>query len=175
MAVLDVCLYPDDPLTRKADPVTDFGPDLAALVADMFDTMDAFEGSGLAAPQVGVSQRFFVLRHPENNKKMCVVNPELSEFEGEVEAEEGCLSLPYVYAGVKRAQQVHVIGQDLHGQPLDFIATDWLARIMQHETDHLDGIVFPDRLDVLSREDKMGEWEAVRMRMRSASVEGVGG
>ena len=172
MAILDIVLYPDDPLTRAAEPYESVEPEAAALAADMFETMDTFDGSGLSGPQVGVTKRIFVLRDPETGRKICLINPELSEMEGNVEGEEGCLSLPYVYANVRRAQRVRVRGLDLHGQPVDFVAEDWLGRIIQHETDHLHGTVFLDRLDILSREDKVREWQRVRESMLAAAEGG---
>jgi len=169
MAIRDIVLYPDEPLTQPARPVETFGPELVSLAEDMFETMDTFDGSGLAGPQVGVAQRLCVLRDPDDGKKICLVNPAISEYEGAGAAEEGCLSLPYTYALVPRATRIRVRAQDLDGTPLDFVAHDWLARIIQHETDHLDGIVFLDRLDILSREDRLREWREVRETMRTAA------
>lgn len=171
MAILDVKLYPDDPLTQVAEPYETIGPEIPALVADMFETMDAFDGTGLAGPQVGISKRIFVLRQPETGKKLCFINPELSDMEGAVVAEEGCLSVPYVYAKVSRAERLHVRALDRHGEVIDFVADGWLARIIQHETDHLDGLVFIDRLDILRREDALREWQEVRESMEAAVEE----
>lgn len=164
MAVLDLVYYPDDPLTLKASPVTKFGKDLESVVADMFETMHAYEGVGLAAPQIGRSERFFVLRVPgeQEGEEMCFVNPEISDEEGEEEGEEGCLSIPRVYAMVTRATRVLVKAQDVHGEPFELEAQDFLARIILHEYDHLQGIVFPDRLDIITRQATLEEWAVVR-------------
>lgn len=170
MAVRTVVLYPDDPLTQRAEPVIDFGPELAAFVEDLFDTMVAYEGVGLAAPQVGVSKRIFVM-HPPEGERLCLVNPEIVEAEGRAEAEEGCLSLPRIYAVVPRATRIRVRAYTVEGQPLDFVATDYPARIIQHEYDHLEGILFPDRLDILTRESVLREWEKVRAELAAVSAQ----
>lgn len=164
MAVLPIVYYPDDPLTRKAEPVTSFGASLAKLCEDMLDTMHAYEGVGLAAPQVGVSKRLFIFQEPDG-PEMCLVNPILSEMEGREEAEEGCLSMPEVYADVPRATKLQVRAQDVNGKPVEFEARDFLARIIQHETDHIDGKLFPERLDIISRQEILQEWAAVRERL----------
>lgn len=164
MAVLDIVLYPDDPLTQKAEPYETIGPEVAELAQNMFETMYAFEGVGLAGPQVGVSKRIFVLREPEG-AEMCLVNPEISDPEGSELGEEGCLSIPQVYAMVTRATSVRVRASDQFGNDLDFEARDFLARVIQHECDHLDGILFPDRLDILTREAKLNEWAEVRQQL----------
>ncbi len=169
MALLDIVLYPDDPLTQVAEEITDFGPELSALVQDMYETMDTYEGCGLAAPQIGLSKRLFVLRHPKTNEKMCFVNPVLSEAAGSETAEEGCLSVPHVFAHVARATSIRVHALDDNGIESDFVAEDWLARIIQHETDHLNSTIFLERLDILSREDKMHEWEEVRKLMQETA------
>ncbi|MBW7865928.1 MAG: peptide deformylase [Candidatus Hydrogenedens sp.] len=161
MALLKIVHYPDEPLTRKAEPVTEFGPELEQFAQDMVETMFENEGVGLAAPQVGVSRRMLVLCEPDG-EPMCLVNPELSCMEGREYGEEGCLSLPQVYARVPRAVKIHVKALDVEGNPFEFEASDFLARIIQHECDHLDGIVFPDRLDVFTRETVLQEWEEKR-------------
>lgn len=168
MAVRDIVIYPDYPLTHKAKPIEVFGPELVRLAADMIETMDANDGVGLAGPQVGVSRRILVLREPEKDA-MCLVNPELLEFEGEETAEEGCLSLPHLYAQVARAKRIRVRAQDQYGAPIEFEATDLVARIIQHECDHLEGVVILDRLDVLSRQEKTLEWDEIRQHLTAAA------
>lgn len=165
MSVLDIVLYPDAPLNDRAEPISEFGPALVKLANDMIETMRAEEGVGLAAPQVGLAKRVFVMCPPDGQPR-CVVNPELSEMEGREEGEEGCLSMPGIYAtNVPRATRVRVQGMDELGQPVDFIAEDFEARIVQHEFDHLNGILFPERLDILTREDVYREWLARRAQM----------
>lgn len=163
--VLNLVHYPDDPLTKKAAPVTVFGDELARLAEDMLNTMYAYDGIGLAAPQIGVSKRIFVLCEPEG-EEMCLVNPEIVKAEGSEPREEGCLSLPQIYANVMRATWVHVKAQDVYGKEREFEARDLLARIIQHELDHLDGIIFLDRIDIMTREVKLQEWAEVRRRLR---------
>ena len=161
MAARRILYFPDDPLTQRAKAVEAFGAKLERLVEDLFDTMRAHEGVGLAAPQVGVSKRVFVLREPEG-EPMCFVNPEILETEGSEEDEEGCLSMPRIYAMVPRATRIRVRAQDAQGEGFDLEARDFLARIIQHETDHLDGILFPERLDIITRQEKLEEWAQVR-------------
>ena len=161
MAKLKIVYYPDKVLTTKAEAVTEFGPELEAFGEDMLDTMEEKEGVGLAAPQVGVSKRIIVLCEPEG-EAMCLVNPVIEESEGREYGEEGCLSLPQIYARVPRATRITVRAQDVLGVPFAFEAKDFLARIIQHECDHLEGLVFPDRLDVFSREEAIEQWEKVR-------------
>ncbi len=164
MAILKILYYPDKVLTRKAEPVTLFGAELAELAQNMLETMDSSEGVGLAAPQVGVSKRLLVLCEPEG-EPMCLVNPEILESDGREYGEEGCLSLPKMYARVPRATHIKVRAQDIDGTVFEFEANDFLARIVQHECDHLDGVVFPDRLDVFTREEVIEQWETVRKEL----------
>lgn len=167
MAILNIVLYPDDPLTKVAKPFGRIGPDVAKLAADMFDTMYAYEGVGLAGPQVGISKRIVVIHEPEGDP-ICLVNPEILEADGEETAEEGCLSLAEIYAPVSRATRVRVKAFDPFGKPLTFEARDFLARAIQHECDHLDGIVFLDRVDILTRQAKLQEWDEVRRKLLGA-------
>lgn len=169
---MDIVLYPDAPLVTKAAPFAAFGPAVAKLAEDMVETMHAYEGVGLAGPQVGVDKRIFVWCEPEGEPG-CIVNPELSGFEGREEREEGCLSMPRIYHAVPRATRVLVKGFDPLGRPLEFEARDFLARIMQHEFDHLEGILFPDRLDILSREAVLQEWAEVRKALEAQAQSGA--
>ena len=165
MAVREIVLYPGAVLLAKAQPVDKFGPPVVRLVRDMFETMAAHDGVGLAAPQVGVSKRILVLREPDNEREMCLVNPEIASVDGTETAEEGCLSFPHIYAPVARHARIRVQALDEHGNPQTFEAAGLLARIIQHETDHLDGVVFFDRLDVLTRDAKLREWNEVRVQL----------
>jgi peptide deformylase len=165
MAVMDVVLYPDDPLTLTAGPIEDFGPALARLASDMVETMDAFDGVGLAGPQVGVSKRILVLREPGSDEPVCLVNPEILSADGQETAEEGCLSLPNLYAEVTRAARITVRATNPLGKVATREASGLLARIIQHEMDHLDGRVILDRLDLITRDAKMREWEAIRQQL----------
>lgn len=166
MAIRKLVYFPDDPLTKVAVPVERFDAKLSALASDMLETMHHFEGVGLAAPQIGLSKRLFVMQEP-GGEPMCLVNPTLSDLEGSELGEEGCLSMPRVYGQVPRATRVRVEAYDPSGEKLEFEARDFLARIIQHEYDHLEGILFPQRLDLLSRQDKLEEWARVRDEIRS--------
>ncbi len=170
MAVKRILYYPDEPLRAKAKPVEAFGAKLDRLVDDLFDTMRAYEGVGLAAPQLGVSKRVFVLQEP-GGEPMCFVNSEIIEQEGREEGEEGCLSMPRVYTQVPRATRLKIRAQDAAGEELEMEALDLLARIVQHESDHLDGILFPERLDLFTRQDKLLEWAEVREQLLAEEVE----
>lgn len=153
MPLREIVTLPDPVLRRKAKPVTDFGPDLQRLVDDMIETMRAAPGVGLAAPQVGVSQRVIVVEYPEDEeqedapkKLYVVVNPEIKEISRETEMGiEGCLSLPGLQGEVERALALTVRGRTRRGQPIKIKAKGWMARIFQHEIDHLEGVVFTDR------------------------------
>lgn len=169
MAVREVIWYPDAPLTQKAEPVTDFGPELLKLAEDMIETMRDHDGVGLAGPQIGLSKRIFVMCPPDGDPR-CVVNPQLFEMTGREEGEEGCLSMPGIYAdNVPRATSLRLVGFDPQGRPFDAHFTGFEARIVQHEYDHLEGILFPDRLDILSREGVLRAWDARRGELLQAA------
>jgi len=161
---MDIVIYPDAPLREVASPVVKFDSELNRLAERMLETMDANGGVGLAGPQVGLRKQIVVLCEPEG-EPMCLINPEIVEMDGKDYGEEGCLSLPDLYAQVPRATHIRVRARDVEGAPLDFEARDFLARIIQHEYDHLQGKVFPDRLDALTRDAVFNEWEEIRRRM----------
>ena len=148
----------ENPLLRqKSKKVTRFDDSLCSLVEDMFDTMYGAQGLGLAAPQVGVLQRVFIVEMlPEVDedgneiapgKSYVLVNPEIVKMRGEQEMEEGCLSVPGYRGLVKRAAWVVIKGQNLQGKRVRYRAEDLLAQAFQHELDHLDGILYLDRLE----------------------------
>jgi peptide deformylase len=153
MPIRQIVTLPDPVLRRKARPVTRFDSDLQALVEDMIETMRAAPGVGLAAPQVGASERVIVVEYAENEedeeapKKLFVmVNPEIKTSSAETEvATEGCLSVPGWQGDVERSLVVTVKGQTRRGQPMKIKVRGWMARIFQHEIDHLNGVVFIDR------------------------------
>lgn len=155
MSVRSIRLFPDDVLRVRCEPVESFDDELAALVADMIETMHAAPGIGLAAPQVGVTRRVFVvdLSVGEDPEQIHVfVNPRLVEEEGQVADFEGCLSLPELSEKVERPQRVVVEAQGVDGASFRLEAEEWLARAICHENDHLDGVLFVDRLRGLRRE-----------------------
>ena len=155
MAVRPVRIYGDPVLRQKAADVTAFDESLRGLVADLFDTMKAYRGVGLAAPQVGVAQRVFVVNVPvegEPEQRFAIVNPVLDMRSGKLTAEEGCLSMPGIYEDVGRAAELRLRAHDPHGQAFERRVDGYLARAIQHETDHLDGVLFTDRLSPLKRQ-----------------------
>lgn len=154
MGMLDIRTFGDPVLRSPALPVTEFGDRIAALADDMHETMKAAPGVGLAAPQVGVPRRLFVFDSGEESGSYA--NPEIVwRSEETQEGEEGCLSIPGIYFPVVRAMKIRVTAQLVDGAPVEREAEGFLARIFQHEIDHLDGILFVDRLDPERRKEAM--------------------
>jgi len=153
MAIREIVTLPDPVLRRKARPVTRFDESLQTLIDDMIATMRQAPGVGLAAPQVGVPERVIVVEYTTDEedenaprKLYAVVNPEIKEISEETEfGVEGCLSIPGLQGEVERALEVRIKGLTRRGQPVRIKASGWLARIFQHEIDHLNGVVFTDR------------------------------
>lgn len=144
---LRIIHYPDPRLREQCEPVTEFDGRLSALVERMYELMETGKGVGLAAPQVGVLKRLFVMNPTgEPGDRRVLVNPRINDMHGSVEAEEGCLSLPAINVQVRRAQRCRVSAQDVQGNPVEFEARDLLCRIVQHETDHLNGTLILDRM-----------------------------
>lgn len=164
MATLNVVTVPHPALREKAAEVTEFNAELATLANDMIETMYAHKGIGLAANQVNVLQRIFVADCSENHDSPQVfVNPVIVESSDEKEdAEEGCLSLPTLYGGpVERAHKIRVKAQDVEGNPFEIEAEGLLARCIQHEMDHLDGVLFIDYLSRLKQQRILKKLEKV--------------
>lgn len=151
MAVLTVRRYGDPVLRRKAEPVAAITPEIKTLIADLVETMYHEIGIGIAAPQVGVSRRVIIVDDGDGGTRV-LVNPVIAARGGRVVAEEGCLSIPGIFAPVERAEWVDVEGLDGDGQPFRFRAHALQARVIQHEIDHLDGLLFIDRLDKATRD-----------------------
>jgi len=156
MTVREIVTLPQAILRHKARKVTDFGPDLQSLADDMVETLRQAPGVGLASPQVGESLRLVVIEYGDDDdenvpsKLYVVVNPEITRTsEEKIVATEGCLSIPGVQGDVERFQAVTVKGLNRHGRPMTVKAKGWLARIFQHEIDHLDGVLFVDRAEKL--------------------------
>jgi peptide deformylase len=170
MALLDIVKYGDPVLETPGEPVTEFDAALRRLVADMFETMYAARGVGLAAPQVGVSRRLFVMdcsAGGDPEARVALVNPVVLSVEGDQTGDEGCLSFPGVFFPVKRSLRAVVRAQDVNGEEFEFDGLELEARCMLHETDHCDGVVFLDRTTPLKRElvrrkikrlQKAGRW-----------------
>jgi peptide deformylase len=167
---LTVVKYPDPVLQKPGEPVTDFDDELRRFVADMFETMYAAQGIGLAAPQVSVSKRITVIdlsNATDPAKKMVLINPEIIEREGKLYEEEGCLSFPEIREKVVRAAKVRVRAQDEYGKWFEVEGEELLSRCLQHEIDHLDGVLFIFRISGLKRDlalrkirkmQRAGEW-----------------
>jgi peptide deformylase len=167
MAILPIRIYPDAVLRVKTQPVTDFGPRLARLAANMIETMVVAPGIGLAAPQVGSEMRLAVVDlsvGDDPEQLHILVNPEIVRREGLETDVEGCLSLPGISDKVDRPTSITVRAVDLQGKPFELSAEDWLARAICHEIDHLDGILFTDHLRGLRR-------ERVRRQLRKLAAE----
>lgn len=168
--IYPIVKYPDPVLARKADPVTEFNADTQQFVDDMFESMYAAEGIGLAAPQIGVSKRVFVVDTSlgkDPAQKLALINPEIVSTEGKQVEEEGCLSLPDIRDKVSRAFHVTMRAQNAKGEWFETDGDELLARAFLHENDHLNGVLFIDRVSRLKRElilrriaklQKNGEW-----------------
>ena len=173
MSLLKIVHYPEPVLLTVGKPVgeEEFNEELQILVADMFETMYEAQGVGLAAPQIGVSKRLFVMDVPVDeteSNKIALINPEIITQEGEQYGDEGCLSFPGIYTKVRREVRTVVRYQDVFGNRQELDCTDLSARCVLHETDHCDGIIFLDRMTALKRElakrkikklQKTGKWD----------------
>jgi peptide deformylase len=152
--ILKIVKYPEPVLSQPGEPVTEFNDELRRLVADMFETMYAAQGIGLAAPQVGVSKRITVIdlsMGKEPKDKLVLINPEIISSEGRLYEEEGCLSFPEIREKVQRAARVRIRAQNERGKWFEMDGEDLLSRAFQHEIDHLDGILFIFRMSPLKR------------------------
>jgi peptide deformylase len=148
--VFKIVKYPDPILTTPAEPVTDFGPRIAQIVEEMFLTMYQERGVGLAAPQVGIGKRIFVVNCAENQPpegEIALINPEIVSVEGEQWGDEGCLSFPGMFAKKLRPSKVTMRAQDVKGEWFEVTGEGLLARALLHERDHLDGNLFVQNLE----------------------------
>ncbi|HAM39682.1 MAG: peptide deformylase [Elusimicrobia bacterium RIFOXYC2_FULL_34_12] len=153
MAIMQIKKYPEEILRKKTDEITKINGDILKLAKDMLETMYFFSGVGLAANQVGISKSIFVSDiKPEGKKNpIIVINPRITSSKGGVYSEEGCLSLPGIAAEVKRSKTIRLLGLNTAGKEIDLEVEGLLARIFQHEIDHLNGNVFIDRINPLKR------------------------
>lgn len=178
MAILNIRIIGDPVLRTVADPVTEFGPELAKLVADMMETMEDVDGAGLAAPQIGVSQRVFTYRI--EGVEGHIINPVLENSEDcQADQVEGCLSIPGLAFPVRRFRATRATGVDLNGNPVAVEGEGMLARCFQHETDHLDGILFTDRLEGVDRKTALrsirnANYDAITERTTTKRAKTVG-
>jgi len=170
MAVLDIVKWPNPVLDTPGEHITEFDDQLKQLVSDMFETMYAAPGVGLAAVQVGISKRLFVMDcsgGKDPSQRIALINPEVLRVEGVQNGDEGCLSFPGIFTPVERNLRAVVRAQDLNGEYFEVDGMELTARCMLHETDHCDGIVFLDKMSPLKRElvkrkirklQKVGQW-----------------
>ena len=168
--IYPIVKYGQEVLEKQAEPVTAFDAELEKLVADMFETMYAASGVGLAAPQIGISKKLCVIditSGKDPNAKLVLANPVIVSMEGKSGLEEGCLSLPDFRAKTPRPQRATVRAQDIHGKVFSMTGEDLLARAFCHETDHLNGVLFIKHISMLKRDSikrkvkkmmKAGEW-----------------
>lgn len=153
MSLLDILTFPDPRLRNKAAPVPEVNDETRRIVDDMFETMYAAPGIGLAAIQVNIPQRIIVIDlSDQRDAPLCLINPELLERRGEEQMEEGCLSVPGFFEPVTRAEQIRVRALNRDGDPFELDADGLLAVCIQHEIDHLDGRLFVDYLSSLKRQ-----------------------
>ena len=167
---MEIVTWPNPILDTPGHPVTEFNDELKALVGDMFETMYSAPGVGLAAVQVGVSKRLFVMdcsAGKDPDQRIVMINPEVISVEGQQNGEEGCLSFPGIFTPVERSLRAIVRAHDINGSEFEIDDTELTARCMLHETDHCDGIVFLNKMSPLKRElvkrkirklQKTGKW-----------------
>ena len=174
MSIREILFLGDPVLREKAEAVTSFDDDLQALLRDMFETMYHAEGIGLAAPQIGVSSRVVVVdlrREKEDDRPMALVNPRLVWASEETAKQpEGCLSIPTLEEVVERPARVRVEAEDPEGEPVVIEASELLARALQHEIDHLDGILFLDRVSALKRRMLLKKWKKIEEEERAKAA-----
>ena len=152
-SLLEICLYPDSVLREKCEEVTSIDADILKLLDDMAETMYDAPGIGLAAPQIGVTKRITVIDvSEEGNELIELINPVIKEASGKIDSEEGCLSIPDYRDTIKRNETVKVEALNRDGELFEIEADGILSRCLQHEIDHLDGVLFVDKLSRLKRE-----------------------
>lgn len=155
MAIRSIYKYPHEILRQKSAPVQEYTKDIDILIDDMIETMYSASGIGLAAPQVGESRRIIVVDtswKEDGDPLLIIINPELIESEGFIDSEEGCLSVPKHLATIKRKEKILVKGLNREMKPIEIECTGLLSRVIQHEIDHLNGILFFDHLSLIKRE-----------------------
>jgi len=176
MALRTILEFPDPRLRTRAAPVTRFDGELGRLIDDMFETMYAAPGIGLAATQVDVHQRVIVIDvSKDKDQPVTLINPEIVSRDGEASTEEGCLSVPGIFDEVKRAARIRVRSHDRKGKVHELDYDDILAVCIQHEMDHLDGKLFVDYLSDLKRERIRKKLEKERRERATAPRTGAGG
>jgi peptide deformylase len=160
VSILDIRVLGDPVLRKETEIVEDVNDNIRKLIDDMFETMYAAEGIGLAAPQVGRTERITVM--DVEGAKFALINPEVTDRNGTIRGEEGCLSIPDVFGEVERANTVTVTALNEKGEEIEIVGNELLARCLQHEIDHLHGKLFLDYLSVLKRRAALAKWETVK-------------
>lgn len=154
MAILNIFKFPDPIIKKVSEPITEINEEIRSLVSDMAETMYKAPGIGLAAPQIGVLKRLAVIdisKDDEPKNLIVLINPEIIEQKGEVEEEEGCLCVPGVYANVRRSEITRIRATNENGEEFEMTGEGLLSRAFQHEIDHLNGILFIDRVSPLKK------------------------
>jgi peptide deformylase len=152
---LEIKIYPDPILLENCNDVVNIDEDLVSTAKEMIDTMKSVEGIGLAAPQVGILQRFFVcIDFSDENREesLVLINPQITKKEGRIESKEGCLSIPGFYEYVYRYENIEIKALDLDGKEVVYNPQGLQSVVFQHEYDHLDGILFPDRMSQIKKD-----------------------
>jgi peptide deformylase len=173
MAILDIVYYGDPRLEKVSEPVTDFDGEVRRFVKDLFETMYFTNGVGLSAPQVGVNKRILVIDTSGGNdrsKQVVLINPVIVQESGEQKGQEGCLSFPGLFADVKRPNVVKVKAQDIDGKEIEAEGSALLARAMHHEIDHLDGILFIERMKKSDRENIVKKMKKMSLAVNKDKV-----
>lgn len=160
MSILDIRVLGDPALRKETAVVEKVTDDVRKLISDMFDTMYAAEGIGLAAPQVGRTERITVM--DVEGARYALINPKITSRQGAIRGEEGCLSIPEVFGEVERASTVTVTAMNENGDEIEVVGTELLARCLQHEIDHLHGKLFLDYLSVLKRRAALAKWDGIK-------------
>ncbi|MBM4076190.1 MAG: peptide deformylase [Planctomycetes bacterium] len=173
---LEIVLYPHPALRWKSKPIKTLDSDLERVVAEMFELMYAAKGIGLAANQVALPYRLFILNlagdPAEKSEELVFINPKFTRRKGTVEGEEGCLSFPGVYGNVKRSANVSIEAHNLKGECFEYMLDDLAGRAVQHESDHLDGVLFIDKMVEEDRRDKEGIVSDFEVQFRKWQAEG---
>lgn len=174
---MEIVKYGHPALRWKAKPLTELTPDFKATVRSMFELMYEAHGIGLAATQVGLPYRFFVVNTTadpkETEEELVFINPEIIRKKGNLEGEEGCLSLPELYGQVARAEEIVLEAYDVKGEGFEMECSEILARVIQHENDHLDGVLFIDRMKSEEVEEIQANIDDLEMQFRQTQAAGT--
>ena len=173
---MNIVYYPHPALRWKSKPIAEINAELRQTVREMFDLMYEARGVGLAANQVGLPLRLFIVNASvepeETDQKLVFINPEITHRKGSIEGEEGCLSLPELYGQVRRAEEIVVEAFDLQGREFSMTLTELAGRVVQHETDHLDGVMFTDRLSESAQREVEGRLDDFESQFRRQQADG---